>query len=89
MPATQARASLKRLGGRLPQGRMREMKLNQKMVALVIGHSGTWNNAMIYVSEHQTIDFQCPIPMPKTTFIYKQTVTGENGLVNTRQSGIE
>ena len=62
MPATQARASLKRLGGRLPQGRMREMKLNQKMVALVIGHSGTWNNAMIYVSEHQTIDFQCPIP---------------------------
>ena len=60
MPATRARDSLKRLGGRLPQGRMREMKLNQKMVALVIGHSGTWNNAMIYVSEHQTIDFQCP-----------------------------
>ena len=70
MPATQARASLKRLGGRLPQGRMREMKLNQKMVALVIGHSDTWNNAMIYVSEHQTIDFQCPIPNAQKQPLY-------------------
>ena len=33
-----------------------------KKVALVIGHSGVWNNAMIYLSEHQIIASQCPIP---------------------------
>ena len=31
-----------------------------KKVALVIGHSGIWNNAMIYLSENQTIASQRP-----------------------------
>ena len=39
-----------------------------KKVCLVIGHSGTWNNAkMIYLSDHQTTVSQ--FPMPKVTFI--------------------
>ena len=33
-----------------------------KKVALVIGHSVTWNNAMIYLSENQTIASQRSIP---------------------------
>ena len=59
----------------------------EKKVALVIGHSFTWNNAMIYLSEHQTIDFQCP-EQPLLNQVYKQTVTGKNGLVDTRPRGI-
>ena len=35
------------------------IQLKSKKVALVIGHLGLWNNAMIYLSEHQTI---FPIP---------------------------
>ena len=38
------------------------IQLNQKKVALVIGHLNIWNNAMIYLSDHQTIAFQCAIP---------------------------
>ena len=43
-----------------------------KKVALVTGHSGKWNNAMIYLSEHQTIASQ--FPMPKATFIESATM---------------
>ena len=35
------------------------IQLKSKKVALGIGHVGLWNNAMIYLSEHQTI---FPIP---------------------------
>ena len=43
-----------------------------KKVALVTGHSGKWNNAMIYLSEHQTIASQ--FSMPKATFIESATM---------------
>ena len=33
-----------------------------KKVALVIGHLNIWNNAMIYLSDHEAIAFQCAIP---------------------------
>ena len=41
-----------------------------KKVALVIGHSGIWNNAMIYLSENQTISSQCPIPNAQSNLFW-------------------
>ena len=46
------------------------IRLNQKRLlwSSVIGYSSVWNNAKkIYLSDHQTIAFQCS--MPKVTFI--------------------
>ena len=45
-----------------------------KKVALVIGHSGIWNNATIYLSEHQTIASQCPKqPLSNQLYTYFNT----------------
>ena len=46
-----------------------EYKLKRSIVHWAFGHLGIWNNAMIYLSDHQTIASQCAIPMPKATFI--------------------
>ena len=49
-----------------------------KKVALVIGHSGKWNNATIYLSEHQTIASQCPKqPLSNQLYTYFNTLIPE------------
>ena len=37
------------------------------------GHSGTWNNAVIYFSDHQTIASQCPM-QPLLNQLYAHAV---------------
>ena len=47
---------------------------------MVIGHPGIWNNAMIYMSEQQTIVSQCP-KQPLLNQLYKvlETIRVLNG----------
>ena len=45
-----------------------QLNQNRLLWSSVIGYSGVWNKAkIIYLTDHQTTAFQCP--MPKVTFI--------------------